>query len=264
MAVGNPKLTDFDVAFAYKHEPIPGPYDKKMETRVLQRVSAFTRTRNGKFWIGKTAGEGSCRTRWNDKYKKERMNRMALVYQSLNRDSILKMEAYLIEHFMAKNAIHNKKISDGNLAEDNPPYIVFIAWNDNTLFKNAFYQVNKPIDGDWDSKIVQTRVLKRIRDLTRNTNYRYYVGKASSGKIGCNVRWDQTYIDRGMNMMSMVYTSDIQDSALNMETYLTEILKKDDLLNDNEGGGGKRAGEDKIPFIVYIAWIVPQRRHHTL
>ena len=71
---------------------------------------------------------------------------------------------------------------------------------------------------------------------------------------GCRERWNSKYKDEEMTRMAMVYQSDSQDSALNMEAHLIDKLE-DDILNGTGGGGGKRTKEDKEPYIVYIAWM---------
>ena len=60
------------------------------------------------------------------KYKPNGMNRMEIVYESSSQDFALYMEDLTI-HFKSK--IENKIVGgSGPLAQDNPPYVVYIAW----------------------------------------------------------------------------------------------------------------------------------------
>ena len=254
-------MTDFEIAFALKHHPFEGPCNDETRERVVRSISAFTRTnsRNGNFRIGLTSGantETVCRERWNQTYKPAGMNRMAVVYQYHNRDSILNMAEHLRNHYGDEIGQIGRNLGTGN-----PPYMVFIAWNDTTTFRNAFVDDGEPIYDRGNMRRELTDMSKRVQQLTADTKYRIYVGKTSSGRYGCGNRWSNTYIYRGMNRMAIVYTTDNQDTALEMETALMEELRRLNIEfeNDNAGGGGRRAGEDRTPFIVYIAWKLPQR-----
>ena len=254
MAAAN--LTDFDVAFASKHVPVSGDCNDAIKEKVLRSVRAFTRTKNGKFWIGMTSGEDSaniCRRRWNDMYKGRRMNRMAIVYEYEDRQSILDMKAHLKSR--CQRDIHNPPAeSEGNLSTDSPLYLVFIAWNDKTPFKKAFRNDHQPIPDRGKLADKQTRVLRSVRGFTRNTIYKFWVGKTSSDDEGCRTRWNGKYTHEGMNKMARVYSSNNQQHVLDMERYLIKILPETDIANDKRAPPGRLADEDKTPFIVYIAW----------
>ena len=122
-------MTDFDVAFNGRHEPETGGYIVA-QPDVIKDIKRLTKHRRGKFWIGKTSGgEEGCRNRWNAKYRSDKMNKMTIVYESSSQNFASDMEGDMIDEFWdeIKNEVRG---SPGGLAEDNPPYVVYIAWKE--------------------------------------------------------------------------------------------------------------------------------------
>ena len=123
-------MTDFDDAFDGGHDPQTGGYIGA-QPDVLDDIEQLTQDRRGKFWIGKTSGgEEGCRDRWNGKYRSDKMNKMTIVYESRTSQKFASdMESDMIDEFWdeIKNEVRG---SPGRLAEDNPPYVVYIAWKE--------------------------------------------------------------------------------------------------------------------------------------
>ena len=119
---------DFYDAFL-RMKPCTGHYHEA-KPDVVDFVEWLTEEAIDCFWIGKTSrGERGCRSRWYDKYEEEGMNRMAIVYKTSNQDSALKMEKYLIDVF--EDEIENATGGGGGMkAKNNPPYVVYIAWEE--------------------------------------------------------------------------------------------------------------------------------------
>ena len=122
-------MTDFDDAFDKRHDPQTGGYIKA-QPDVIKDIKRLTIYRKGKFWIGKTSGgEERCRKRWSAKYKSDKMNKMAIVYESSSQDFASDMEGDMIDEFW--NEIKNEvRGSPGKLPDNNPPYVVYIAWKE--------------------------------------------------------------------------------------------------------------------------------------
>ena len=122
-------MTDFDDAFDDEHEPVTGGY-KQVQPDVIEDINNLTRDRRGKFWIGKTSGgEEGCKGRWNNKYKADEMNKMAIVYESSSQDNACDLEEDLVDIFWERIKNVNRG-GGGGWAEDNPPYVVYIAWRE--------------------------------------------------------------------------------------------------------------------------------------
>ena len=119
---------DFDEAFL-RMKPCTGHYHKA-KPKVVDYIDRLTDQAIGLFWIGKTSGgERGCRARWYDKYEDEGMNRMAIVYRTNDQDYALQMEKYLIDVF--EDDVENETGGGGGKkAKHNPPYVVYIAWED--------------------------------------------------------------------------------------------------------------------------------------
>lgn len=121
-------MADFDDAFHDSHKPVTGGYIEA-QPDVIKDIDKLTEYRKGKFWIGKTSGgEQGCRNRWNQKYRDDGMNSMAIVYQSSSQQFAYDMEVDMIDQFWKK--VKNEKEGGGPWAEDNPPYVVYIAWRE--------------------------------------------------------------------------------------------------------------------------------------
>ena len=118
-----------------------------------------------------------------------------------------------------------------------------------TNFHKAFLRRSKPLTGGW--KNISYKVTKRIKGLTKHRKGKFWIGKTSGGRDGCKTRWGK-YKSDGMNRMAMVYQSESEDFALNMEEAMIEIFKRF-IWNETGGGGGNRA-DDNPHIIVYIAW----------
>ena len=121
-------MTSFDEAFCDDHSPSSGCWsDQVTQTAVLKSIHELTRQTMAKFWFGKTSnGKEGCRKRWNSKYREEGMTRIAMVYQSHLRDSILNMEA----HLLADDILNGTGGGGGKPFEGRKPFIVYIAWKD--------------------------------------------------------------------------------------------------------------------------------------
>ena len=121
-------MANFDQAFIRGTAVTGGHIQAQPE--VIATIRRLTRNVRGKFWIGKTSGgEEGCRERWNNKYKQDGMNRIAIVYESSSQDSALNMEENMIAQFGSQI---KKQIGggDGGWARSNQPYVVYIAWKE--------------------------------------------------------------------------------------------------------------------------------------
>ena len=121
--------SEFDNAFL-RMKPCTGLYHEA-KFDCVEYIDRLTDEAIGRFWIGKTSGgEQGCCSRWYDKYEDEGMNRMAIVYMTSNQDIALKMEKYLIRVF--RNCVENETPGgDGRRSRwHNPPYVVYIAWEE--------------------------------------------------------------------------------------------------------------------------------------
>ena len=65
----------------------------------------------------------------DSKYREEGMTRIAMVYQSHLRDSVLNMEAHLIG-MLADDILNVTEGGGGKPFEGRKPFIVYIAWKD--------------------------------------------------------------------------------------------------------------------------------------
>lgn len=119
-------MTDFDDAFDDSHVPRTGG----CQSDVIDDINELTEDRSEGFWIGKTSGgDQGCRERWSQKYKPDEMNKMAIVYESDSQESALDLEEKLVDHFWSEIKNMNKG-GGGGWAEDNPPYVVYVAWKE--------------------------------------------------------------------------------------------------------------------------------------
>jgi hypothetical protein len=115
-----------------------------------------------------------------------------------------------------------------------------------TSFQDAWID-EKPTTGGWKKSL--STVKRRISGYTRNTK-KFWVGFTSSGKNGCESRWNSKYKKEGMNRMVAIYETSSDDNAREVEKEVIEFYKEH-CENENAGGGGSTG---KPPYYVYVAF----------
>jgi hypothetical protein len=107
-------------------------------TKSKKKISALISTHD-EFWIGITSGGvAGCRARWNDKYKDDGMDCMAIIYVTNRVGQVAKMEKQLIknyrDHCRASDLQNITSGGEGACKTASKPYVVYLVWKKTNSF----------------------------------------------------------------------------------------------------------------------------------
>ena len=107
-------------------------------TKSKKKISALI-SAHDEFRIGITSGGvAGCRARWNDKYKGDGMDCMAIIYVTNRVGQVAKMEKQLIknyrDHCRASDLQNITSGGEGACKTAPKPYVVYLVWKKTNSF----------------------------------------------------------------------------------------------------------------------------------